>query len=181
MEPTTSDAGLPTLRESLRLALLADSGDHTLVAEVAGAAVEHCAVGYSKHPPQVARRVVWLCPVPWIKPVAWTGVRVVGWRDDGSQRGRGRPGTHPAWAGRQLNAGERIIKTETLHGGLTAEMRRLTVAAPSGGIRHLVLRTFTDPYFVRHAEDLLNREANALALLAGTGVPAPAPVAVDRK
>jgi aminoglycoside phosphotransferase (APT) family kinase protein len=84
-----------------------------------------------------------------------------------------------AWAGRQLDAGERIITTEALHGGITAEMRRLTVAAPNGSTRHLVLRTFTDPHFVEHAEDLLNREADALARLAGTGVPAPGPVAAD--
>jgi aminoglycoside phosphotransferase (APT) family kinase protein len=84
-----------------------------------------------------------------------------------------------AWVGRQLDAGERVIKTEVLHGGLTAEMRRLSVTAPDGGTRHLVLRTFTHPYFVEHAEDLLNREANALASLTGTGVPAPRPVAVD--
>ncbi|MFF7053340.1 phosphotransferase family protein [Streptomyces griseorubiginosus] len=83
------------------------------------------------------------------------------------------------WVGRQLNAGERIVRTEALHGGITAEMRRLTVAAPDGGIRHLVLRTFVEPSFVDHAEEMLNREAEALALLAGTGVTAPGPVAVD--
>jgi aminoglycoside phosphotransferase (APT) family kinase protein len=84
-----------------------------------------------------------------------------------------------AWAGRQLKAGERIVESEALHGGITAEMRRLTVVAPGGGTRRLVLRTFTEPFFVEHAEDLLNREADALALLAGTGVPAPGPIALD--
>ncbi|WP_430377755.1 phosphotransferase family protein [Streptomyces sp. B1-3] len=83
------------------------------------------------------------------------------------------------WVGRQLNAGERIVGTEALHGGITAEMRRLTVAAPDGGVRHLVLRTFVEPSFVDHAEEMLNRESDALALLAGTGVTAPGPVAVD--
>ena len=83
------------------------------------------------------------------------------------------------WVGRQLNAGERIVRTEALHGGITAEMRRLTVAAPDGGVRHLVLRTFVEPSFVDHAEEMLNREAHALDLLAGTGVTAPGPVAVD--
>jgi aminoglycoside phosphotransferase (APT) family kinase protein len=42
-----------------------------------------------------------------------------------------------------------------------------------------VLQTFVDPYFVEHAEDLLNREAGVLTLLKGTGVAAPGPVAVD--
>lgn len=66
-----------------------------------------------------------------------------------------------------------------LHGGITAEMRRLSVGAPDGGTRDLVLRTFADPAFAADAERLLNREAGALVYLAGTGVPAPGPVAVD--
>ncbi len=45
-----------------------------------------------------------------------------------------------------------------------------------GGTRNLVLRTFVN---VEHAEDWLNREVGALALLSGTGVPAPGPIAVD--
>ncbi|MER5198379.1 phosphotransferase family protein [Streptomyces sp. NPDC002755] len=89
-----------------------------------------------------------------------------------------RPSTL-AWVGRQLDARERIVGTEVLHGGITAEMRRLTVGTRDGDTRELVLRTFVDPFFVENAEDLLNCEADALTLLAGTGVPAPGPVAVD--
>lgn len=81
-----------------------------------------------------------------------------------------------AWVSRHLEAGERIVGSEALHGGITAEMRRLTIRTRDGGVRHLVLRTFVD---VRHAEDWLDREAGALALLTGTGVPAPGLVAVD--
>ncbi|WP_405968639.1 phosphotransferase family protein [Streptomyces sp. NBC_00015] len=81
--------------------------------------------------------------------------------------------------GRHLDVGERIVRTEALHGGITAEMRRLTVGTRDGGTRDLVLRTFVDPLFVENAEELLNREADVLALLAGTAVPAPEPVAVD--
>ncbi|MFE6826370.1 phosphotransferase family protein [Streptomyces sp. NPDC057690] len=81
--------------------------------------------------------------------------------------------------GRHLDVGERIVGTEALHGGITAEMRRLTVGTRDGDTRDLVLRTFVDPFFVENAEDLLNREAGVLALLAGTDVPAPEPVAVD--
>ncbi|MFJ2171599.1 phosphotransferase family protein [Streptomyces sp. NPDC087851] len=101
---------------------------------------------------------------------------------------------------RHLEAGERIVRTEALHGGITAEMRRLTIRTRDGGTRDLVLRTFVD---VEHAEDGLNREAGALTLLTGTdgtsgadgigeaggagessgtsraGVPAPGLVAVD--
>ncbi|MDC7335223.1 phosphotransferase family protein [Streptomyces lydicus] len=81
-----------------------------------------------------------------------------------------------AWVSRHLEVGERIVKTEALHGGITAEIRRLTIGAPDGSTRDLVLRTFVN---VEHAEDWLNREAGALTLLTGTGVPAPGLVAVD--
>ncbi|MFD4523092.1 phosphotransferase family protein [Streptomyces sp. NPDC058470] len=81
-----------------------------------------------------------------------------------------------AWVGRHLEVGERIVGTEALHGGITAEMRRLTIGRRDGGTRDLVLRTFVD---VKDAEDWLSREAGALTLLPGTGVPAPGLVAVD--
>ncbi|WP_461087527.1 phosphotransferase family protein [Streptomyces deserti] len=77
---------------------------------------------------------------------------------------------------RHLEVGERIVRTEAMHGGITAELRRLTVSRRDGGTRDLVLRTFVN---VEHAEDWLNREAGALSLLTGTGVPAPGLVAVD--
>ncbi|WP_229841010.1 phosphotransferase family protein [Streptomyces brasiliensis] len=77
---------------------------------------------------------------------------------------------------RHLEVGERIVRTEALHGGITAEMRRLTIGTRDGGTRDLVLRTFVN---VEHAEDWLNREACALTLLTGTGVPAPGLVALD--
>ncbi|MGW5609805.1 phosphotransferase family protein [Streptomyces sp. NPDC003753] len=84
-----------------------------------------------------------------------------------------------AWVNRHLEVGERIIRTEALHGGITAEMRRLTIGTRGGGTRDLVLRTYVNPFYVEHAEDSLNREAGALILLTGTGVPAPGLVAAD--
>ncbi|WUK86301.1 aminoglycoside phosphotransferase family protein [Streptomyces sp. NBC_00358] len=81
-----------------------------------------------------------------------------------------------AWVNQHLDVGERILRTEALHGGITAEMRRLTIGTREAGTRDLVLRTFVD---VEHAEDWLHREADALTLLAGTGVPAPGLVAFD--
>ncbi|MEV7026722.1 phosphotransferase, partial [Kitasatospora sp. NPDC093558] len=89
-----------------------------------------------------------------------------------------RPSTL-AWVNRHLDVGERIVGAEALRGGITAEVRRLTVGTRDGGTRDLVLRTFVDPSYVERAEDSLHREAGALALLAGTDVPAPALVAVD--
>ncbi|MER7789839.1 aminoglycoside phosphotransferase family protein [Streptomyces sp. NPDC097640] len=77
---------------------------------------------------------------------------------------------------RHLEVGERVVRTEAPHGGITAEVRRLTIGTRDGGTRDLVLRTFVD---VEHAEDWLNRGAGALTLLTGTGVPAPGLVAVD--
>ncbi len=81
-----------------------------------------------------------------------------------------------AWVERQLEGGERVVGAAALHGGITAEMRRLTVRARDGDTRELVLRTVVD---VPHAEDWLTREAGALAMLAGSGVSAPGLVAVD--
>ncbi|MER8161575.1 aminoglycoside phosphotransferase family protein [Streptomyces sp. NPDC094472] len=81
-----------------------------------------------------------------------------------------------AWVSRHLEAGERIVGTQALHGGITAEMRRLTIGRRDGGTRDLVLRSFVN---VEHAEDRLHREAGALTLLTETGVPAPGLVAVD--
>ncbi|MER7585708.1 aminoglycoside phosphotransferase family protein [Kitasatospora sp. NPDC097691] len=89
-----------------------------------------------------------------------------------------RPSTL-AWASRHLAPGERIVRTEALHGGITAEVRRLTIGTRDGGTRHLVLRSFVDPSSAASAEDWLTRESGALTVLAGTDVPAPALVAVD--
>nr|WP_307819048.1 phosphotransferase [Streptomyces sabulosicollis] len=80
---------------------------------------------------------------------------------------------------RHLEVGERVVTTEALHGGITAEMRRLTIGTRDGATRHLVLRSFVDPFYLGHAGDWLNRESGALSLLAGTAVPAPGLVAVD--
>ncbi|MGY1439967.1 phosphotransferase family protein [Streptomyces reniochalinae] len=84
-----------------------------------------------------------------------------------------------SWVNRHLEVGERVVRAETLHGGITAAMRRLTVVTRNGTTRDLVLRSFVDPFYLDHAEDWLNRETGALALLRGTGIPAPALVAVD--
>lgn len=81
-----------------------------------------------------------------------------------------------AWVSWHLEVGERIVRTEALRGGGTAEMRRLTIGTRDGGTRELVLRTFVN---VERAEDWLNKEAGALTQLPGTGVPAPGLVALD--
>ncbi|TDC19882.1 aminoglycoside phosphotransferase family protein [Streptomyces sp. 8K308] len=84
-----------------------------------------------------------------------------------------------AWVSRQLDVGERVVRAEALRGGVTAEMRRLTIGRRDGGTRELVLRSYVDPFYVGLAEDALAREVGALTLLPGTGVLAPGLVAVD--
>ncbi|WP_405593209.1 Twin-arginine translocation pathway signal [Streptomyces sp. NBC_01190] len=49
----TTSAGLPAVRESLHLALLADPAGSSTVTSLSEAAIEHYALGYSKHPPHV--------------------------------------------------------------------------------------------------------------------------------
>ncbi|MYV61019.1 phosphotransferase [Streptomyces sp. SID4931] len=77
-----------------------------------------------------------------------------------------------------LSEAERIEQVVSLRGGWTSEMWRLDVGGP-GGPRSLVLRSFVKPFYVRHAEGLLNREADILRLLGDTDVPAATLVAVD--
>lgn len=57
-------------------------------------------------------------------------------------------------------------------------MRRLRIEGP-GGPGHLVLRSFVKPFYVRHADGLLCREAEILCLLGATDVPAATLVDVD--
>ncbi|MEV6976862.1 phosphotransferase [Kitasatospora sp. NPDC093806] len=83
-----------------------------------------------------------------------------------------------AWVERGLGPAEHLTDAEPLRGGWTSRMRRLSVAGPSGP-RALVLRSFVKPFFLRHAEGLLSREAAILRLLAGTDVPAATLVDVD--
>ncbi|MFD8371056.1 phosphotransferase family protein [Streptomyces sp. NPDC059688] len=82
------------------------------------------------------------------------------------------------WAEKQLVEGEHIAVVAQLRGGWTSEIRGLDVRGPSGR-RSLVLRSFVRPFFVRHAEGLLTREAAVLRLLHDTDIPAARLVAVD--
>ncbi|MFD0509620.1 MULTISPECIES: aminoglycoside phosphotransferase family protein [Streptomyces] len=87
-------------------------------------------------------------------------------------------GATRAWVEKGLSEAERIEDVARLRGGWTSEMRRLNICGP-GGRRSLVLRSFVEPFFVRHAEGLLTREAAVLGLLGSTDVPAATLVAVD--
>ncbi|MFJ6720585.1 MULTISPECIES: phosphotransferase family protein [unclassified Streptomyces] len=87
-------------------------------------------------------------------------------------------GATRSWVEKGLSEAERIDEVVRLRGGWTSRMRRLDVSGPQGR-RSLVLRSFVKPFYLRHAEGLLTREATVLRLLAGTDVPAAALVAVD--
>ncbi|QEV04515.1 phosphotransferase family protein [Streptomyces prasinus] len=87
-------------------------------------------------------------------------------------------GATRAWVEKGLSEAERIEDVARLRGGWTSEMRRLDICG-RGGRRSLVLRSFVKPFYVRHAEGLLTREAAVLRLLGGTDVPAAGLVDVD--
>ncbi|TXL84515.1 phosphotransferase [Streptomyces sp. IB2014 016-6] len=74
--------------------------------------------------------------------------------------------------------GSPIEAVERLRGGWTSEMRRLRIGGEDGP-RWFVLRSFVKPFFVRHAEGLLTREADVLRFLARTDVPVAELAAVD--
>ncbi|RPF44628.1 aminoglycoside phosphotransferase (APT) family kinase protein [Streptomyces sp. Ag109_G2-6] len=84
-----------------------------------------------------------------------------------------------AWVDKTLSGGERVESAALLRGGWTSTMRRLELTGGAEGPRPLVLRSFVRPFYLRHAEGLLTREADVLRLLDGTDVPAAALVAVD--
>ncbi|MGW1893373.1 phosphotransferase family protein [Streptomyces sp. NPDC002004] len=83
-----------------------------------------------------------------------------------------------AWAEKRLGEGERIEAAERLRGGWTSQMRLLHISGPNGR-RKLVLRSFVKPFYLRHADALLSREARILTLLAASDVPTAALCAVD--
>ncbi|MFF8828880.1 phosphotransferase family protein [Streptomyces sp. NPDC015131] len=100
--------------------------------------------------------------------------------DHGADLDGGREwGATRSWVEKQLAEAERIGRVVPLRGGWSSEMRRLDLVGAAGGGRSLVLRSFVKPFYVRHAEGLLNREAAVLRLLGGTEVPAAGLVAVD--
>ncbi|WP_037856094.1 phosphotransferase family protein [Streptomyces sp. NRRL S-31] len=83
-----------------------------------------------------------------------------------------------SWVEEGLPEAEHIENVVRLRGGWTSEMRRLDLRGP-GGRRSLVLRSFVKPFYARHAEGLLTREAAVLRLLGETDVPAATLAAVD--
>ncbi len=84
-----------------------------------------------------------------------------------------------SWVETGLPGAERIENAVRLRGGWTSRMRRLDLCDGPDGRRSLVLRSFVKPFYLRHAEGLLTREAAILRLLGDTDVPAATLVALD--
>ncbi|MEV4534957.1 phosphotransferase [Asanoa sp. NPDC049518] len=82
------------------------------------------------------------------------------------------------WVRAALPPRHEIHTVTPLRGGWTSRMCRLGIEGPDAAYP-LVLRSFLEPFFVRHAPGLLAREAGILRLLADTPVPAARLHAVD--
>ncbi|MFP1625198.1 phosphotransferase family protein [Streptomyces sp. 5K101] len=74
------------------------------------------------------------------------------------------------WVEQVLPPGTRITAVAALRGGWTSQMRRLDIEGPAEPYS-LVLRSFVQTFYVKHAVGLLTREAAMLDLLADTEVP----------
>ncbi len=104
---------------------------------------------------------------------------MTGQSDRGAQVGdESLPDSTRTWVHSVLGPDECITDVQRLVGGWSSEMRRLQVRSDAGS-RSLVLRSFTKPFFIRHAEGLLNREAAVLKLLAPSSIPVATVLAVD--
>ena len=88
------------------------------------------------------------------------------------------PDSTRAWVQSVLGPDACIVDVQRLVGGWSSEMRLLRVRAGSA-LRSLVLRSFTKPFFIRHADGLLNREAAVLKLLEPSSIPVATVLAVD--
>jgi aminoglycoside phosphotransferase (APT) family kinase protein len=83
------------------------------------------------------------------------------------------------WAASAVGAGARLCGTEALAGGTSSAVHALTFEGRDGRSHELVLRRFVREDWLAEEPDVAEREAAALALVAGRGLPTPALVAVD--
>ena len=83
------------------------------------------------------------------------------------------------WAASAVGPGARVRASEPLPGGTSSAVHALTVEGGNGRTHKLVLRRFVREDWLAEEPDLAKREASALSLIAGRGLPTPALVAVD--
>jgi len=79
------------------------------------------------------------------------------------------------WVGHNVHARARVTAVTPLQGGISADMDRITVDSPTG-VKDVVLRRWPGEDWTR---GLVAREASALAMIRGHGVPAPQLLAMD--
>jgi aminoglycoside phosphotransferase (APT) family kinase protein len=84
-----------------------------------------------------------------------------------------------AWCAAAFGPGARAERVAALEGGTSSAVHAVDVVDAGGRVHPLVLRRFVRADWLAVEPDLARREAAALALLAGSDVPAPALVAVD--
>ena len=93
---------------------------------------------------------------------------------------RGRPPEEAlAWVARAVGPGARVVAVEPLAGGASSAVHGVVLEDAGGRRRDLVLRRFVRADWLAEEPDLAVREARALELVAGWGLPVPALVAVD--
>lgn len=80
------------------------------------------------------------------------------------------------WVARHVHPRARVTTVARLAGGITADMDRVSVDSPTGR-EDVILRRWPGGHW---AEGLVVREASALAIVRGHGVPAPELLAMDQ-
>jgi aminoglycoside phosphotransferase (APT) family kinase protein len=83
------------------------------------------------------------------------------------------------WAASAVGGGARVRASEPLAGGTSSAVHALTVEGGDGRTHQLVLRRFVREDWLAEEPDVATREAAALELIGGRGLPTPALVAVD--
>ena len=89
------------------------------------------------------------------------------------------PGQALAWCAAGVGPGARVERVAALDGGTSSAVHAVDVFDAGGRAHRLVLRRFVRADWLAREPDLARREGAALALLAGSEVPAPALVALD--
>jgi aminoglycoside phosphotransferase (APT) family kinase protein len=95
----------------------------------------------------------------------------VGLVDD--HRGSGMPDAARAWVNEAIGPDELVVASSDMRGATSSAVYEVATSTRRGLRRRLVLRWYPDDAFFVSEPSAVEREAAALELMAGTGVPAP--------